>query len=242
MTHDHYLQLLDLAKTQIAKRVQGLQPRAGNNVSVIGDGIAVDPIVRGDDESENPSLLLNIWVQITMTQSMTGVIEPPPPEYVENGVFTYPPFLVTTLSYLQARNGYTWENQPEVLPEAGSVSTPPGEFISGQLWEGDYFEGTAPNYDIEITDLQKTASIIYYLRGQYAGDSAFFDTDFNVGSRDLDLLLAGYRASPLPNEFQESTIRVGYSGTTVYTPPIPRGAYPNNSIRSVLSLTAISGS
>lgn len=214
MTHDHYLQLLDLAKTQIAKRIQGLQPRAGNNVSVIGDGIAVDPIVRGDDESENPSLLLNIWVKITMTQSMTDVITPPPFEYVENGVFTYPPFLVATIPYSQTRNGYTWENQPRVLPEAGSVST--------GFWGA--------------------ASIIYYLRGQYAGDSAFFDTDFNVGSRDLDLLLAGYRASPLPNEFQESTIRVGYSGTTVFTPPIPRGAYPNNSIYSVLSLTAISGS
>ena len=76
MTHDHYLQLLDLAKTQIAKRVQGLQPRAGNNVSVIGDGISVDPIIRdGDEERAPPGWVFVILAVITADQNTTGISE-----------------------------------------------------------------------------------------------------------------------------------------------------------------------
>lgn len=76
MTYDHYLQLLDLAKTQIAKRVQGLQPRAGNNVSVIGDGISVDPIVReGDEVQTPPRWVFVILAVITADQTTTGLPE-----------------------------------------------------------------------------------------------------------------------------------------------------------------------
>lgn len=76
MTHDHYLQLLDLAKTQIAKRVQGLQPRAGNNVSVIGDGISVDPIIRdGDEVRAEPRWVFVILAVITADQTTTGLPE-----------------------------------------------------------------------------------------------------------------------------------------------------------------------
>ncbi len=76
MTHDHYLQLLDLAKTQIAKRVQGLQPRAGNNVSVIGDGISVDPIARdGDEVQAPPTWVFVILAVITADQTTTSLPE-----------------------------------------------------------------------------------------------------------------------------------------------------------------------
>lgn len=248
MTHDHYLQLLSMAKAQIAKRVQGLQPRGGNNVSVVGDGIAIDPIVRELEAPDKPTLMMNIWVKITMTQSMTEVITPPPPEYVENGVFEYPPFLVAAVSFSSAENGYEWEpnNYQEILPEAGSVSTPPGEFIPGSLWSGEYLEGTGPDYDVNIGDLQKTASIELYLRGRYLysspipyGDPSFFDTDFNIGSREINMLLEGNRPSPFPNETEVIDERASYSGTTFEVEPLPRGAYPDVAVRSVLSITGI---
>lgn len=65
MKYEHYLQLLDQAKKHIAKRVQGLQPRGGNNVSVIGDGISIDPIARGEEEQAAPGWVYVILAVIT---------------------------------------------------------------------------------------------------------------------------------------------------------------------------------
>lgn len=76
MTHEHYLRLLDQAKKHTAKRVQGLQPRAGNNVSVIGDGISIDPIVRvGDEEQAPPGWGFVILAQIIADQTTTSLPE-----------------------------------------------------------------------------------------------------------------------------------------------------------------------
>ncbi len=76
MTYDHYTQLRALAERQIARRVAALQPRAGNNVSVIGDGISVDPIVReGDEVQTPPRWVFVILAVITADQNTTGLPE-----------------------------------------------------------------------------------------------------------------------------------------------------------------------
>lgn len=54
MTFSQYQQLVAAAKKQIAEKVAALQPRAGNQVSVIGDGIAVELINRGEDTELAP--------------------------------------------------------------------------------------------------------------------------------------------------------------------------------------------
>jgi hypothetical protein len=109
--------------------------------------------------------------------------------------------------------------------------------------------GTAPNYEIEIGDLQKTAVVTLYLRGRFLedenyqldfNDPATFDRNFNIGRRTLGTLLEGNRASPLPNETQTSEVRVGYGGQVLNVQPISRGAYPNAPVHSVFSITSIS--
>jgi hypothetical protein len=54
MTFSQYQQLVAAAKKQIAEKVAAIQPRGGNQVSVIGDGIAVEVIDRGEDEEPPP--------------------------------------------------------------------------------------------------------------------------------------------------------------------------------------------
>lgn len=54
MTFSQYQQLVAAAKKQIAEKVAALQPRAGNQVSVIGDGIAVELINRGEEAEPAP--------------------------------------------------------------------------------------------------------------------------------------------------------------------------------------------
>lgn len=76
MTYDHYTQLRSMAERQIARRVAALQPRAGNNVSIIGDGISIDPIVReGDDVRAEPRWVFVILAVITADQNTTGLPE-----------------------------------------------------------------------------------------------------------------------------------------------------------------------
>ncbi len=76
MTYDHYTQLRSMAERQIARRVAALQPRAGNNVSIIGDGISVDPIIRdGDEERAPPGWVFVILAVITADQNTTGLPE-----------------------------------------------------------------------------------------------------------------------------------------------------------------------
>ena len=76
MTHDHYTQLRNMAERQIARRVAALQPRAGNNVSIIGDGISVDPIIRDGDEVQTPpTWLFVILAVITVDQTTTSLPE-----------------------------------------------------------------------------------------------------------------------------------------------------------------------
>lgn len=50
MKFSQYQQLVAAAKKQIAEKVAAIQPRAGNQVSVIGDGIAVELINREQQE------------------------------------------------------------------------------------------------------------------------------------------------------------------------------------------------
>ena len=64
MTYDHYQQLRSQAENQIARRMGDLQPRSGNNVSVFGDGIAVEPIIRDDPEIAPPTWELVIYARV----------------------------------------------------------------------------------------------------------------------------------------------------------------------------------
>lgn len=73
MTFSQYQQLVAAAKKQIAEKVAALQPRGGNQVSVIGDGIAVELIDRGEDEEPPPET----WEYViygTITTEETGEI------------------------------------------------------------------------------------------------------------------------------------------------------------------------
>jgi len=54
MKFSQYQQLIAAAKKQIAEKLAGIQPRGGNQVSVIGDGIAVELIDRGEQEPPPP--------------------------------------------------------------------------------------------------------------------------------------------------------------------------------------------
>jgi hypothetical protein len=73
MTFSQYQQLVAAAKKQIAEKVASIQPRGGNQVSVIGDGIAVERIDRGEDEEPPPET----WEYViygTITTEETGEV------------------------------------------------------------------------------------------------------------------------------------------------------------------------
>ena len=247
MTGDQARQALAAGRAQIEMWKQRLLPLAGQDVQVEGRRVSLTPQVV---EREEPvrTLMLHVWAQVTMTQTMSNVVTLPP-EYVQDEVFRYPPFLVATLPYNSAVNGYTWPQVAQILPAAGVGSTPPGELLAGGLWAGAYVEGTVPNFTVEIEDLQKTAVVTLYLRGRYAEDEGYssdfndpdtFDRNFNVGRRTVELLLEGNRASPLPNEERREDVRIGYGGTPINVEPISRGAYPDAALTSVLSITTLS--
>jgi hypothetical protein len=48
MTFAHYQQLQAAAKKMIAEKIASIQPRGGNQVSVVGDGIAIESIPRDE--------------------------------------------------------------------------------------------------------------------------------------------------------------------------------------------------
>lgn len=249
MTGAQARQCVEIARATIEEWKAKLLPVAGQGVVISDRQVTLLPVEVPVVARPVRTIMLHVWAEITMTQSMADVVSAPPPEYDESGTYVYPPFLVAALPFNEAASGYTWETLQEILPEAGSVSTPAGEFIAGQLWSGDYYMGTAPNYEIEIGDLQKTAVVTLYLRGRFLedenyqldfNDPATFDRNFNIGRRTLGTLLEGNRASPLPNETVTAEVRVGYDGQVLNVQPISRGAYPNAPVHSVFSITSIS--
>lgn len=249
MTGDQAREVVATARDQIERWKVKLLPVAGKGAVIEGRTVTLEPAAVPVVARPVRTIMLHVWAEITMTQSMADVVSAPPPEYDESGTYVYPPFLVAALPFNEAASGYTWETLQEILPEAGSVSTPAGEFIAGQLWSGDYYMGTAPNYEIEIGDLSKTAVVTLYLRGRYLedadyqstiGDAASFEKEFNVGRRTVGTLLTGDRASPLPSESQTGEVRIGYAGTTFNLTAISRGAYPDAPLTSTYCITSLS--
>lgn len=247
MTWEHYQQWQTAMRNHIAKRQAERRMAGGKGVIVNGRMITLEPAPAAAPRTQR-TIMLHIWARVTMTQSMSDVVALPP-EYDQSGTYAYPLFLVASLPLSQAVSGYTWEVSQQVLPEAGPEADAAGELQQGVLWSGDYYEGTAPNYEIEIGDLQKTAVVTLYLRGRFVEDAnyqldfddpASFENDFAVGTRTLGTLLEGNRASPLPNMTEVGEFRVGYGGTTFNLEALPRGAYPNASVRSIFSVTSIS--
>ncbi len=248
MTGDQARQCVAIARETIEEWKAKLLPLAGQGVVVADRQVTLLPVQPAAVVRTPKTLMIHVWAQVTMTQSMTGVVTLPP-EYVENGTFTYPPYLVAAVSYSQAQGGYTWGTLQQILPEAGSTSTPAGELAPGALWAGDYFEGTGPGYDVEVTDLQKSAVITFYVRGRFAedpnyatdsDDPATFDSNCNIGLRTLGTYLEGNRADPLPDEVETGEVRAGYNGTAVSVSPISRGAYPGNALTSIYSISFLS--
>lgn len=54
MKWEQYQQLQAAARKHIAKRIESIQPRAGNNVSVVVDGIAIEAIQRQPQREKPP--------------------------------------------------------------------------------------------------------------------------------------------------------------------------------------------
>jgi hypothetical protein len=248
MTPQQARDVLATARDHLERWKAKLLPVAGQGAVIEGRTVTLEPAAARPVTIVPRTIMLHVWAQITMNQSMTGVVTLPP-EYDESGSYVYPPFLVASLAFSLARSDYTWGTVQQVLPAAGTAAASAGELLLGGLWAGDYFEGTGPGYDVEITDLQKTATVTLYVRGRYAEDAdygttfddpATFETNFNVGIRTLGTLLEGNRANPLPDESQTGEVRAGYAGTTFTLEPISRGAYPSNALTSIFSITSIS--
>lgn len=63
MTFAHYQQLQAAARKQIADKLAAIQPRGGNQVSVIGEGIAIE-IPREEGEPATPTWELVIYARV----------------------------------------------------------------------------------------------------------------------------------------------------------------------------------
>jgi len=248
MTGDQARQCVEIARATIDEWKAKLLPTPGQGVIIDGRTVTVEPAAVPVVARPVRTIMLHVWAEITMTQSMADVVTLPP-EYDESGTYVYPVFLVASLALSAATSGYTWGTPPEVLPDAGDVANAAGELLQGGLWNGSYFLGTGPGYDIEIGDLSKTAVVTLYLRGRYLedadyqstiGDAASFEKEFNVGRRTVGTLLTGDRASPLPSESQTGEVRIGYAGTTFNLTAISRGAYPDAPLTSTYCITSLS--
>lgn len=63
MTYAHYQQLQAFAKKRIADKLAEIQPRAGNLVSVVGDGIAIEPPRPDPVITKTPTWVLALYTR-----------------------------------------------------------------------------------------------------------------------------------------------------------------------------------